>query len=122
MQYCVTFSFNVHKLIGQWMKISHFSFRLAVGVWVLMALVLVNVYSGNLFSYLAVPKLNPIPNTFDELADKYPQQKITLEANSVMADMFMVGIIQYFSICHYFRIFIDISSWFYLLCFFFLMI
>jgi len=46
---------------------------------------------------LAVPKLNPIANTFDELADKYPQQKITLEAHSVMADMFMVGVIQYFS-------------------------
>ena len=72
------------------MKISHFSFRLAVGVWCLMAVVLVNVYSGNLFSYLAVPKLNPITNTLDELADKYPQQKVVIEANSAMAQMFLV--------------------------------
>lgn len=80
-----------------------------------MAVVLVNIYSGNLFSYLAVPKLNPIPNTFDELAEKYPQQKITLEANSVMADMFMVGIISLSFIN--FRIYINTLSLF--ICLFF---
>jgi len=55
-----------------------------------MAVILVNAYSGTLFSYMAVPKLNPIVNTFEELAEKYPDQKPTIDANSVMAQLFLV--------------------------------
>jgi len=57
-----------------------------------MAVVLVNIYTGNLFSYLAVPKLNSIANTFDELADRYPQLQITIEANSVLGQIILVVI------------------------------
>ena len=56
-----------------------------------MAVILVNAYSGTLFSYMAVPKLNPIVNTFEELAEKYPDQKPTIDVNSVMAQLFLVG-------------------------------
>ena len=45
-----------------------FALRLAVGLWCLMMMVLVNAYSGTLTSYLAVPKLRPIVNTLTELA------------------------------------------------------
>ena len=43
------------NMIGHYTAIRHFSFRLAVAAWCLMALVLFNVYSGNLFSYLGRP-------------------------------------------------------------------
>ena len=43
------------NIIGHYTAIRHFSFRLAVAAWCLMALVLFNVYSGNLFSYLGRP-------------------------------------------------------------------
>nr|CAH0108301.1 unnamed protein product [Daphnia galeata] len=45
-----------------------FSLRLAVGLWCLTMIVLVNAYSGTLTSYLTVPKLVPIVNTFAELS------------------------------------------------------
>jgi hypothetical protein len=48
-----------------------------------MAVVLINSYTGNLTSYLSVPKLNPIPNSFDELAMS-SDYKLSIQANSVL--------------------------------------
>lgn len=44
------------------------SLRVLLGVWVLMATVLVNVYSGTVISYLTVPRTKPPINTFEDLA------------------------------------------------------
>ncbi|KAI9566014.1 hypothetical protein GHT06_009813 [Daphnia sinensis] len=44
------------------------SFRILVGVWLLIATVLVNSYSGTIVSYLTVPKIKPSINTFEDLA------------------------------------------------------
>ena len=46
--------------IGPYIPLRQTSFRLAAGVWCLMSLVLINAYSGNLISYLSVPKLKPV--------------------------------------------------------------
>lgn len=45
--------------------------RVMLGLWLLMAVVLGNVYSSMLTSFLAVPKLETIPNSFEELATNY---------------------------------------------------
>ena len=52
-------------------------------MWCLMAVVLINSYTGNLTSYLSVPKLNPIPNSFGELAAS-SDYKLSIQANSVL--------------------------------------
>ena len=39
-----------------------------MGVWILIATVLVNSYSGTVVSYLTVPKMKPLINTFEDLA------------------------------------------------------
>ena len=44
-----------------------FSLRILVGVWLLIATVLVNSYSGTVVAYLTVPKLKPSINTFEDL-------------------------------------------------------
>ena len=38
-----------------------------IGVWVLVATVLVNSYSSTVISYLTVPKMKPPINTFEDL-------------------------------------------------------
>ena len=53
------------------------------GMWCLMAVVLINSFTGNLTSYLSVPKLNPIPNSFEELAAS-SNYKLSIQANSVL--------------------------------------
>ena len=42
--------------------------RLLLCTWCLMCVIFINSYTGNLTSYLAVPALKPIPNSFEELA------------------------------------------------------
>ena len=59
------------------------------GMWCLMAVVLMNSYTGNLTSYLSVPKLNPIPNSFEELAAS-SDYKLSIQANSVLMKSIMV--------------------------------
>ncbi len=54
-----------------------------------MALVLINAYSGNLVSYLTVPKLKPIVSSFEDLASSL-HLKVAVDAKSVLADRFLV--------------------------------
>ena len=54
-------------LKGGSLAIARLSFRVLVGVWLLVAMVLVNSYSGTVISYLTVPKMKPPINTFDDL-------------------------------------------------------
>ena len=44
------------------------SFRIIVGVWLLIAMVLVNSYASTVISHLTVPKMNPRINTLEDLA------------------------------------------------------
>ena len=48
-------------------------------IWLLMTIVLANGYAGVLFSFLSVPKLEPIVNSLDELAESKTVQLVTLE-------------------------------------------
>ncbi|KAK4019074.1 hypothetical protein OUZ56_001104 [Daphnia magna] len=48
--------------------VSRFSFQILVGTWLLVAMVLVNSYSGTVVSYLTVPKMKPSIHTFEDLA------------------------------------------------------
>ena len=55
-----------------------------------MAVVLINSYTGNLTSYLSVPKLNPIPNSFEELAAS-SDYKLCILANSILSKSILVN-------------------------------
>nr|CAH0102495.1 unnamed protein product [Daphnia galeata] len=59
---------NIITNQGGNVAVAHFSFRILVGVWVLIATVLVNSYSGTVVAYLTVPKMKPPINTFEDLA------------------------------------------------------
>ena len=58
-------------------------------MWCLMAVVLINSYTGNLTSYLSIPKLNPIPNSFDELVSS-SDYKLSIAANTILMKSIMV--------------------------------
>ena len=45
-----------------------FSFRILVGAWLLVALVLVNSYSSTVVSYLTLPRRKPAINSLEDLA------------------------------------------------------
>lgn len=55
-----------------------FSFRIMLGFWLLMMIVMVNLYGSTLTSYLTVAKLKPIPTSLEELADNIANQKCLL--------------------------------------------
>ena len=55
-----------------------------------MSLVLINAYSGNLISYLSVPKLKPVVQSFENLASSL-DLKLAIDANSVMANRLLVS-------------------------------
>ena len=67
-----------------------FSLRLAVGLWCLTMIVLVNAYSGTLTSYLTVPKLEPIVNTLAELSLR-TNTEITSDFEKESTQMFLVS-------------------------------
>ena len=81
--------FNLFLLSGEYLPNKKLSVRLLTGIWCLMAVVLINSYTGNLTSYLSVPKLNPIPNSFAELAASN-EFKLSIQANSVLMKSIMV--------------------------------
>ena len=64
--------------------------RILAGVWCLVMLVVINGYTGNLISYLTVPKLKPIVNSFQDLAES-DTLKIAVEAKTVLAETFLVS-------------------------------
>ena len=66
------------------------SFRLATGVFCLTTLVLVNAYATTLISFLAVPKLLPIPNTLEEVSQR-TEFKLIVGFNSVLSQKILVS-------------------------------
>ena len=64
--------------------------RILVAVWCLMALILVNSYTGNLISYLTVPRMKPVVNSFEELANSQ-ETKLTIEAKNILSENILVN-------------------------------
>lgn len=75
--------------IGGNVVVVHFSFRILVGAWILIATVLVNSYSGTVVSYLTVPKMKSPINTFEDLAASNDVE-ILIKADVVIGQQMMV--------------------------------
>ncbi|XP_046447217.1 glutamate receptor ionotropic, kainate 2-like [Daphnia pulex] len=74
---------NILTNQGNMVPGGRFSFRILVGVWLLIATVLVNSYSGTVISYLTVPKMKPPINTFEDLAISEDVELILLADNVI---------------------------------------
>ena len=58
----------------------NFNFRMFLGTWGLMTMVLSNSYTTSLISDTTVIKMKPIPNSFEDLA-RDPDRKIAVSRN-----------------------------------------
>jgi hypothetical protein len=74
---------------GNSVAIVRLSFRILVGAWLLVAMVLVNSYSGTVISYLTVPKMKAPINTFEDLVSS-EDTKLILLADTVIAQQIKV--------------------------------
>ena len=61
-----------------------------IGTWSLMSAILTYSYRTNLISYLTVPLLKPIPNSFDDLAQT-TEYKLTLEWDYIITQSILVS-------------------------------
>ena len=71
------------------MKLNSFASYIAVGTWILVTVVLANSYSGTLFSFLSVAKLQPAINSLEELA-KNTHIQLILQARTEITDRILV--------------------------------
>ncbi|KZS03572.1 Uncharacterized protein APZ42_033783 [Daphnia magna] len=60
-----------------------FSSQMLIGMWLLIATVLVNSYSGTIISYLTVPRMKPPINTFEDLAASQDVSLVLLADNVI---------------------------------------
>ena len=56
-----------------------------------MCVVIINSYTGNLTSYLTIPALKPIPNSFEELAAS-KDISLIVDHKSVLAEQILARI------------------------------
>ena len=63
--------------------------RIVTGLWFLTVVIITTSYSSNITAYLTIPKLEPIVNSYEELAASQ-QYTIMTWARSSMADLFLV--------------------------------
>ncbi len=79
---------------GYAIPLRRLSFRILVGVWVLVATVLVNSYSGTVISYLTIPNMKPAINTFEDLVANEDVELIlladTMTKKQIMVSIFIV--------------------------------
>ncbi len=67
-----------------------------VGLWLLMTVILANLYMSTLTSYLTTVKLNPIPNSLKELVynhEHWDECLITMQKGHALLQTFYVSII-----------------------------
>lgn len=64
--------------------------RIVAGFWCLVAIVLVNAYQGTLTSFLAIPKLSPVPQSLEELVASGKKYKLVAEINSATTEAYYV--------------------------------
>lgn len=87
------YQYYSHKCIGNSItQKSSAVFRIMVGLWCLMMVVVVNAYTGTLTSLLTATQLEPIINSWKELAANGIKQnrQVTIDMNSAMAKEFLV--------------------------------
>jgi len=60
-----------------------------LGLWLLMMVVIINSYTSVLTSLMAVPKLKPIPQSLEDLAEM-KEYKVTIQKNQILAEAFLV--------------------------------
>ena len=72
------------------------SFRILVGAWLWVALVLVNCYSCTITSYLTVPKMKPSINTLEDLAVDQDIDVIVWQ-EIVIGQLILVKIFQHYA-------------------------
>lgn len=65
--------------------------RLVVAAFSLGNVVLLYAYSGNLISYLTVPRMMPYPTEIVDIP-RFPELRITLDYGSVLTKYFMVSL------------------------------
>lgn len=76
--------------IGNYIKYSsRMSMRIVVASWLLSMVVLVYAYTGVFTSIMAVPKLEPTINSFEELV-KSTRFKLTMEKQTEQTGQIMV--------------------------------
>ena len=84
-------SLNLKNVKGEYIHGRNLGLRIMLTVWCLMCVIIVNAYTGNLTSYLAVPSVKPIPNSFEELAARKDLQ-IIVEDNVQLAEDILVNL------------------------------
>ena len=67
------------------------------GLWLLMMIIMINLFTSTLTSYMTVIKLKPIPNTLEELAASN-EYRITMEKGVVVTDVLLVYNLYYSTI------------------------
>jgi phage shock protein PspC (stress-responsive transcriptional regulator) len=84
-------------ILGQAEYFNHkkLSLRILMAIWLLMTLILVNSYTGNLISYLTVSKLNPIVNSYEDMADS-SDSTLTVSYSSILTGRILVNLRQCF--------------------------
>jgi Ligand-gated ion channel len=83
--------FNLTNVTGEYIHGRNFGLRILLTAWCLMCVILINAYTGNLTSYLAVPSVKPIPNSFEELAARKDLQ-IMVEDKGQLAEDILVNL------------------------------
>ena len=77
-------------------QIARLSFRLVVGLWLLMTVILVNLYTSTITSYLTAVKLERNANTLEELLTLHEQRRgkclITMQKGHPILRNFRVSI------------------------------
>lgn len=76
--------------VGNRAPTKRMTYRFVAGIWGLGALIIAYAYSGTFFAYLTVPQMNPIVQSFEQLAtsDKF---KPMVEFNSIIANNLLVS-------------------------------
>ena len=68
------------------------SFRIAVGVWLIAAFVLVQAYTSVLFTYVMTPVTSPLMNSFSDVINN-PKINVLLKRGGTIQSFFKVTII-----------------------------
>ena len=68
------------------------SFRIAVGVWLIAAFILVQAYTSVLFTYVMTPVTSPLMNSFSDVINN-PKINVLLKRGGTIQSFFKVTII-----------------------------
>ena len=65
------------------------SFRIAVGVWLIAAFILVQAYTSVLFTYVMAPVTSPLINSFSDIVNN-PNINVLLKRGGTIQSLFKV--------------------------------